>query len=86
MLRIGLLLLVLPMLVLMGVYFVELFAVNDCVAEGGSWNYLDGRCDFDARHPFIPLPVRKPLLINGGMLLCCVGLLLTVIGLYRRRH
>jgi len=41
-------------------------------------------CDQQS-HPFIPLMARKPLLVNGGMLLSCLGLLITIVGLYRRR-
>lgn len=83
-LRIGLLLLVLPAVVLMGVFFFEQMQISDCLAEGGYWDYLQSACDQQS-HPFIPLMARKPLLVNGGMLLSCLGLLITIVGLYRRR-
>jgi hypothetical protein len=86
MLRIGLLLLVLPALLLMGLFFVEQMHISDCAQAGGYWNYLQGQCDLQQQHPFIPLMVRRPLLVNGGMLLSCLGLLLTIAGLYRRRR
>ena len=44
MIRLGLLLLVLPILVLLGVYFWELGDVRACQLEGGYWNYLEGAC------------------------------------------
>jgi hypothetical protein len=84
MLRIGLLLLVFPSVVLMGVFFYEQMQISDCLAGGGYWDYLQSVCDQQS-HPFIPLMARKPLLVNGGMLLSCLGLLITIVGLYRRR-
>lgn len=84
MLRIGLLLLVLPSVLLMGVFFYEQMQISDCLAGGGYWDYLQSVCDQQS-HPFIPLMARKPLLVNGGMLLSCLGLLITIVGLYRRR-
>lgn len=84
MLRLGLLLLTLPAVILMGVFFYEQMQISDCVADGGHWDYLQAFCDQQA-HPFVPLMARKPLLVNGGMLLSCLGLLITIFGLYRRR-
>lgn len=86
MLRIGLVLLVLPALLLMVLFFVEQMHISDCALAGGYWNYLQGQCDLQQQHPFVPLMVRRPLLVNGGMLLSCLGLLLTIAGLYRRRR
>ncbi len=84
MLRIGLCLLVIPGLALMGVFFFEQMQISDCVADGGHWDYLQAVCD-QQEHPFVPLMTRKPILVNGGMLLSCFGLLLTILGLYTRR-
>lgn len=86
MLRIGLVLLVLPALLLMALFFVEQMHISDCNLAGGYWNYLQGQCDLLRQHPFVPLMVRRPLLVNGGMLLSCFGLLLTIAGLYSRRR
>lgn len=85
MLKLGLLLLVLPSVLLMGGYLHDLSLVDACGDSGGSWNYLDARCDTDQQHPFVPYMARHPLLVNGGMLLSVVGLLLCIAGLYRRR-
>ncbi|RAU18084.1 hypothetical protein DN062_09895 [Nitrincola tibetensis] len=85
MLRIGLCLLIIPGLVLLFIFFRELMWVDDCLASGGSWNYIKAVCDSSQQHPFVPLMTRKPLLVNGGMLLSCLGLLITIAGLYRRR-
>lgn len=85
MLRIGLLLLTLPGVLLMGSYFYELSQVDACLDSGGSWNYLEARCDRAKEYPFVPYMARHPLLVNGGMLLSVLGLLLCLAGLYRRR-
>lgn len=84
MLRIGLLLLILPAVLLMGIFFYEQMQISDCVADGGHWDYLQAVCD-QQPHPFVPLMVRKPGLVNGGMLLSCLGLVMAIMGLYRRR-
>lgn len=84
MLRIGLFLLILPAVALMGIFFYEQIQISDCLAAGGYWDYLDATCGQETQ-PFVPLMVRKPLVVNGGMLLSCLGLLITIVGLYRRR-
>lgn len=83
-LQLGLLLLIVPALVLMGVFFYEQMQISDCVTAGGHWDYLRSFCDQQS-HPFIPLMTRNPILVNGGMLVSCLGLLITIVGLYRRR-
>ncbi|MDF2183004.1 hypothetical protein [Neptuniibacter sp. CAU 1671] len=86
MLRFGVLLLAVPALIIIGFYFAELNDVQACLDTGGSWNYQQGVCDQQASHPFIPFLVRYPLLVNGGMLLSCVGLILCIVGLYRPKQ
>ncbi len=78
--------LVVPALLIVGLYFAELSDVQACLDEGGSWNYQADLCDRQQSHPFIPFLVRYPLLVNGGMLLSCVGLLLCIVGLYRPKR
>ncbi len=85
MLRIGLVLLVLPGLAMMGAFMLEQSAVDACLDGGGAWNYGSGACESAGNHPFVPFSARHPLLVNGGMLLSVVGLLLCLVGLYRRR-
>lgn len=84
MLRIGLLLLTLPALALMAVFFMEQSAVDSCLDLGGSFDYRNERCDLEEKHPFVPLMVRHPLLINGSMLLSVIGLALCMKGLLWR--
>ncbi|WP_419415964.1 hypothetical protein [Pontibacter sp. JAM-7] len=74
---------VIPAVLIIGLYFSELNEVQACLDQGGSWHYQVGVCDLEKSHPFVPFLVRYPLLVNGGMLLSCLGLLLCVVGLYR---
>lgn len=85
MIRFGLLLLVLPVLVLMGVYFWELGDVRACQLDGGYWDYLESACR-DTPQPFISWLERSPLLVNGGMLLSVVGLVMCMVGFYTKRR
>ncbi|WP_249977399.1 hypothetical protein [Vreelandella olivaria] len=85
MIRFGLLLLVLPILVLMGVYFWELGDVRACQLEGGHWDYLESACR-DTPQPFVSWLERSPLLVNGGMLLSVMGLVMCMVGFYTKRR
>lgn len=84
MLRLGLILLIVPAVVLMVVFFVDQSAVTVCLEQGGSYNYRLGECDLQQKHEFIPLITRYPLLINGSMLLSVIGLMMCMKGLLWR--
>ncbi len=83
MIRLGLLLLVLPVLVLLGVYFWELGDVRACQLDGGYWDYLASVCR-ETPQPFVSWLERSPLLVNGGMLLSVVGLVMCMVGFYTK--
>ena len=83
--RLGLLLLVLPVLGLLGAYFWELGAVRECLLDGGHWDYTAGVCR-DTPQPFVSWLQRRPWLVNGGMLLSVLGLGLCMVGLYTKRR
>ncbi|MBB3232450.1 hypothetical protein [Halomonas stenophila] len=86
MLRTGLLLLVLPIIVLMGIYFLELGDVRECLLiQQGHWDYLAGTCR-ETPQPFVPWIERRPWLVNGGMLASLAGLALCMLGLYTKRR
>ncbi|WP_416139544.1 hypothetical protein ACM26W_03805 [Halomonas sp. HK25] len=85
MLKLGLLLLIAPLLLLMGVYFWELSDVRECVHAGGYWDYLEGVCR-DTPQPFVSWLERYPWLVNGGMLLSLFGMALCVVGLYVKKR
>lgn len=84
MLRIGLILLILPSIALMVVFYMDQSAVTACLEQGGSYNYDLAECDQEQKHPFKPLMARHPMLINGTMLLSVVGLFMCMKGLLWR--
>lgn len=86
MLRVGLILLIVPSLLLMLVFFLDQSAVDACLDQGGSYDYLKEQCDMENTHPFVPLIARHPLLINGTMLLSVIGLLMCMKGLLWKRR
>lgn len=83
MLRVGLLLLIVPIIVLMGIYFWELGDIRECTYNGGYWSYLDSVCRHSPQ-PFVSWLERYPLLVNGGMLLSVLGTVMCMIGLYTK--
>ncbi len=84
MLRLGLLLLILPGVVLMGVFWSEQSVVNECLSAGGSFNYGESVCDMTTTHPFIPFAMRNPLFVNLTMLASAAGFCCCLFGLYVR--
>jgi len=84
MLRIGLILLVLPCLLLMGIYLNEMSAVESCLDAGGSFDYSQSHCDMAEKHPYQPFIQRHMALVNGAMLTAVVGLFCCLAGLYTR--
>lgn len=86
MLRIGLVLMIVPIVVLMSLYFIELNGVRDCVLNGqGYWDYYERVCT-STPQPNVPFIARKPWLVNGGMLVSVLGLVLCMAGLYVKRR
>lgn len=83
--RVGLALLILPVVVLLGLYFLELGDVRSCMLDGGHWDYLDGVCR-DTPQPFVPWLARAPWLVNGGLALSVLGLGMAMVGLYIRKR
>lgn len=83
MLKLGLILLTLPAIGLMAGYMYEQNQIEACVQAGGVWNWAAESCATSGSYPFVPYMARYPLLVNGGMLLVVLGLLLTLVGLYR---
>ncbi|MDR9467975.1 hypothetical protein [Marinospirillum sp.] len=85
-LKLGLLLLTLPLILLMGAWGVEYVDVSNCIHEGGHYDYLNSQCVEDAGAPFIPFAQRHPLLVSSCMWAACAGLLLCLVALYRSRR
>ncbi|WP_091962503.1 hypothetical protein [Marinospirillum celere] len=84
-LKLGLTLLVLPLLIVMGFWSLEFIEVSNCIHAGGSYDYMEGLCLQEGQGRFIPFSERYPLLVSGSLWGSCFGLLLSIIGLYRRR-
>ena len=84
-LKSGLALLVLPLLLVMAAWSLEFVEVSNCIHVGGSYDYLEGLCLEDASGRFVPFAERHPLLVNGSLWASCLGLLLSILGLYQRR-
>ncbi|RTE65388.1 hypothetical protein EH243_12010 [Amphritea opalescens] len=84
MLRLGLLLLILPGVVLMAVFWAELSDVNACLSAGGSFNYGAAVCDMNNSHSFVPFAARHPLFVNLTMLASAAGFFCCLFGLYVR--
>lgn len=61
--RLGLLLLVLPILLLLGFYFAEWGDIRQCeMIDQGHWNYLTGQC---SEEPFTLCTVDRPQPVVG---------------------
>lgn len=84
MIRLGLLLLILPPLLMLGLYFWELGDVRACQLDGGHWDYVAGVCRESAQE-FAPWIERAPFLVNGGLMASVIGLLMCMVGLAQRR-
>nr|WP_298377608.1 hypothetical protein [uncultured Halomonas sp.] len=82
--RWGALLLILPLFILMSVYFWELGDIRECQLSGGHWDAIASACR-EQPQPFTPFIERHSLLVNGGMLLSVLGLVMCFIGFYTRR-
>jgi len=84
-LKLGLSLLILPLLVLMGSWGMEYAEVSNCIYESGSYDYLLGECLMSEQGVFVPFAERHPLLVSTSLWTSCIGLVFTLVGLYRGR-
>ena len=84
-LKLGLSLLILPLLILMGTWGMEYADVSSCIYEGGSYDYLLGECLINQQGIFVPFAERHPLLVSTSLWASCAGLVFTLVGLYKSR-
>lgn len=84
-LKLGLTLLVAPLILLMGAWGIEYGEVSSCIHLGGSYDYLLGECLMDQRGVFVPFAERYPLLVSTSLWASCAGLIFSVVGLYKGR-
>ncbi len=83
MIKIGLLLLIAPCLLLMGLYLPEQSNAADCIAVNGSFDYVQQVCDMQNTHSSSTFMARNTALVNSAMLLALLGFIVCVMGLYR---
>lgn len=84
-LKLGLGLLILPLMVLMGAWGMEYADVSSCIYEGGSYDYLLNECLMDQQGIFVTFAERHPLLVSTSLWASCAGLVFTVVALYKGR-
>lgn len=84
-LKIGILLLVAPLLALLFGYFSELTTVNECAAAGGYYDYVNQLCNMEQKQPFISYFQRNPSWVNSGFIVSLIGLIVCFFGLYKGR-
>ncbi len=84
MLRWGMILLFVPSVILVTLYMLEAQDAARCVQNMGSWDYIKGLCDMNAKHEVVPFMVRHGFWVNTGMLISIVGLMMTTWGMILR--
>jgi hypothetical protein len=81
MLRWGMILLFLPCVVLVTLYMMEAQDVARCLDAGGSWDYVLGLCDQQAKHELVSFMTRHGFWVNTGMLISIMGLIMGTWGM-----
>ncbi|WP_114417642.1 hypothetical protein [Marinospirillum perlucidum] len=84
--KLGLALLVLPLVVLMGSWGMEYADVSSCIHTGNQYDYQTGQCVEGSRAVFIPFAERHPTLVSASFWLACAGLVMCLVGLYQSRR
>lgn len=78
--RIGIVLILVPMLVLGLHYASELILVEECLGAGGSFNYSTMSCSFTTQSEHIPYSVRHRWNLNIALGISLLGLVVTFVG------
>lgn len=78
--RIGIVLILAPLLVLGLHYASELILVDECLDAGGSFNYSTMSCSFTAQWDYIPYSVRHRWNLNIALGISLLGLVVTLLG------
>lgn len=79
----GLALMIIPSLAMMSAYWSEISAAQACMTQSLGFDYRTGEC-IEGKTIFVAFSERHPLLVNSGMILSMLGLLVCMIGLYKR--
>lgn len=83
--RVGVALIVTPLLVLGAHYANELLMVRNCLDAGGSFDYAAMSCSFTRAADYVPYSVRYRWNLNIALGVSLLGLLLSALGGRRRR-
>jgi hypothetical protein len=74
------LVLIIPAVMLVGLYVREWFQVDVCLDSGGSFNYTAKTCDLAVSHPYIPFLARHRAFTILVFLSACPALLAAWLG------
>lgn len=72
--------LIMPAVILAGLYVRELYLVDACIDSGGSFNYETMTCNHAVLHPYVPFLARYrafPLIVA---IFACLALLVAWLG------
>ncbi len=78
--RLGLVLIIVPLLLLGFHYTSELILADQCADAGGSFNYSTMSCSFTQQWDHVPYSVRHRWNLNIALGFSLLGLLVTVLG------
>ncbi|MFQ6022595.1 MAG: hypothetical protein ACE5NW_07735 [Acidiferrobacterales bacterium] len=83
--RIGLLLILVPLLALGMHYAHELAMVDQCLDAGGAFDYTTMSCSFTERSEYIPYSQRYRWSLNIALGISFLGLVINMLGRKRSR-
>ncbi|MDX1488654.1 MAG: hypothetical protein R3268_10675 [Acidiferrobacterales bacterium] len=78
--RIGIVLILAPLLILGLHYASELIVVEECLDAGGSFNYSTMSCSFTEQWDYVPYSVRHRWNLNIALGISLLGLVVTLLG------
>ena len=78
--RLGVVLIIVPLLVLGFHYASELMLADQCLDAGGSFNYSTLSCSFTEQWEYVPYSVRHRWNLNIALGFSLLGLVVTILG------
>ena len=85
MLRLGTIIFVIPCIVLLFQYGIELSEINECLDWGKAYHYEAGECGDEASYPELSFYQRHPLWVNLLLLSSLVGSVFMTVGMVQKR-
>jgi len=74
------LVLIIPAVILAGIYVRELYLVDTCIDSGGSFNYTTMTCDLSVVHQYIPFVARHRAFTILVFISACLALFVAWLG------